>query len=59
MKEILGVKLYTSTETASLLGVTPQTVIKYIKEGKLASRVIGGKNYITEQNIKIFVSGEK
>lgn len=59
MKEILGVKLYTSTETASLLGVTPQTVIKYIKEGKLAARVIGGKNYITEQNIKIFVSGEK
>lgn len=55
MKEVLGVKLYTFKEVGELLGVQTQTVSKYAQEGKIKSRVIGGRKYITEENLKEFL----
>jgi excisionase family DNA binding protein len=58
MKEILEVKLYNVPEAAALLGVSLQTVRKYIKEERLQGQRIGRAFFITEPNLKAFLSGE-
>lgn len=55
MKEVLGVKLYTLKEVGELLGVQQQTVSKYVQQGKLKARVIGGAKYVSEENLKEFL----
>lgn len=55
MKEVLGIKLYTLAEVGDLLGVQRQTASKYIQQGKLKSRVIGGIKYVSEENLKEFL----
>jgi predicted site-specific integrase-resolvase len=55
MKEVLGVKLYTLVEVGELLGVQQQTVSKYIQQGKIAARTIGGYKYVSEESIKHFL----
>lgn len=55
MKEVLGVKLYSLKEVGELLGVQQQTVSKYIQQGKLKARVIGGAKYVSEENLKEFL----
>jgi excisionase family DNA binding protein len=54
-KVILDVKLYSLTEAAELLGVTKQTITKYLKEGRIVSTTIGGKKYLSEENIRAFL----
>ena len=55
MKEVLGVKLYTLKEVGELLGVQQQTASKYVQQGKLKARVIGGSKYVSEENLKEFL----
>jgi excisionase family DNA binding protein len=55
MKNILGTQLYNQKEVASLLGVTTNTVRKYMKEGKINSTLIGGRHYVCEEEIKRFL----
>ena len=57
MREIEGVKLFTVTETAETLGITPQTVRAYIKQGRLKGQRIGRPILITENSIKQFLNG--
>lgn len=52
---ILDVKLYSLTEAAELLGVTKTTITKYIKQGRIVSTLIGGKKYLSEENLKSFL----
>lgn len=54
-KVILDVKLYSLTEAAELLGVTKTTITKYIKQGRIVSTLIGGKKYLSEENLKSFL----
>ena len=54
-KVILDVKLYSLTEAAELLGVTKATITKYIKQGRIVSTLIGGKKYLSEENLKRFL----
>lgn len=56
MKNILGTQLYNQTEVASLLGITTNTLRKYIKQEKLKTTLIGGKQYISEDEIKRFIN---
>lgn len=56
MKEILGIKLYSIGEVGTLLGVTNQTIAKYIREGKLSARTIGKRYFVSEENLKKFVT---
>ena len=58
MREIEGIKLFTVTEAADTLGITPQTVRAYIKQGKLKGQRIGRPILITENSIKQFLKGE-
>ncbi len=55
MKEVLGVKLYSLQEVGELLGVQRQTASKYIQQGKLKARTIGGYKYVSEESIKDFL----
>jgi excisionase family DNA binding protein len=54
--EIEGIKFYTIPETAKALRVTPQTIRAYIKQGRLKSQRIGRPIFITENNLKEFLS---
>lgn len=58
MREIEGIKLFTITETADLLGITPQTVRAYLKKGRLMGQRIGRPILITERSIRQFLNGE-
>ena len=53
---IEGIKFYTVQETAKELKITPQTVRAYVKQNKLKGKRIGRPLYITENNIKEFIS---
>lgn len=54
-KVILDVKLYSLQEGADLLGVTRGTITNYIKKGRLLATTIGGRKYLSEENIKSFL----
>lgn len=54
--EIQGVKFYTVRETAEALNVTPQTVRKYIKEGRLKGQRVGRPILITEKDVREFLN---
>lgn len=56
MKNILGTQLYNQTEVASLLGITTNTLRKYIAQEKLKTTLIGGRKYISEDEIKRFIN---
>ncbi len=57
-REILGVKLYSLSEGAELLGVTRGTITKYISTGRIAATLIGGRKYLSEDNLKSFLQDE-
>lgn len=52
---ILEVKLYSLTEAAELLNVARTTITKYISSGRLSTTTIGGRKYVSEENIKSFL----
>lgn len=54
-KVILDVKLYSLAEAADLLGVTKGTITKYISTGRMTATTIGGRKYLSEENIKSFL----
>lgn len=56
MKEVLGIKLYSLAEVGQLLGVQRPTASKYIQQGKLKARTIGGHKYVSEENLKEFLN---
>ena len=54
-KVILDIKLYSLQEAADLLGVTRGTITKDISSGRIAATLIGGKKYLSEENLKSFL----
>jgi excisionase family DNA binding protein len=57
MREVEGVTLYTIPEAAKVLGVTAQTVRRYIKEGVLKAQRVGRPYLISGESLKRFVTG--
>jgi excisionase family DNA binding protein len=55
MIEIENIKFYNIQETAKALGVTPQTVRAYIKQGRLKGHRIGRPILIMEKNLIAFL----
>jgi excisionase family DNA binding protein len=55
MKEVLGIRLYSVAEVGQMLGVQRPTASKYIQQGKLKARTIGGHKYVSEENLKDFL----
>lgn len=50
-------KAYDVKEVSQLFNITPVTVRRYLQEGKLKGVKFGVKWYVTEENIKAFLSG--
>ena len=53
--EIEGIKFYTTLETAELLGVTIQTIRRYLELGRLRGHKIGRVTYITQKSLHEFL----
>jgi len=51
-------KIYTVMELAKLFHLTPQTVRKYLKEGKIKGKKVGTKWLVTEKAIKEFLESD-
>lgn len=52
-----GMTAYDVKEVCQLFNLTPQTVRKYLQTGKIKGAKFGVKWYVTEENIKAFLSG--
>jgi excisionase family DNA binding protein len=59
MIRIANINFLTVQETAKALGVTPQTVRTYIKQGRLKANRIGRPLLIMEESLKDFVLDNK
>lgn len=60
--EIEGIKFYTIAELTAILKVTPQTIRRYIKTGRLKGQRVGRPTLITEKSLHKFLgveAGEK
>lgn len=57
-QELFGVIHYTSKEAADILGVSRQTLMEYVKTGKIKAVKIGGKWCYRQENINHFLRGE-
>jgi excisionase family DNA binding protein len=56
MPKVIGdMTLYTVLELSKLLDVTEVTLRRYINEGKLKAKKIGGAYHISEEALKEFV----
>ena len=55
MKEIFGVKHYDIKETADILGISPTSVLNYIKIGTMKAAKVGGRWLIKEEDIKVYL----
>lgn len=56
MKVILGAQLYNQTELALLLGISTATVRKYVRQGRIHTTLIGGRKYISEEELRRFLN---
>lgn len=57
MKEIQGIKLYSTDEICKMLNCTPQTLCKVRRSGKLRYTKLGGRYYSSEEAIKDYLNG--
>ena len=51
-------KLYSLLELSEQLSVTPVTLRKYIRTGRLRGQKVGGKWFILEENLRDFFAGQ-
>jgi len=47
--------LYSTDEVAAFMGVTPRTVQRWIREGKLPAVVVGGTYRVKREDLQAFV----
>lgn len=56
MREIEGIKFFTTLEVASKLKVTPQTIREYIKQNKLKAQKVGRSFLVSEKSLFEFLN---
>ena len=57
-QDIQDLKLFTLTELEPILGVSHQTLLRYVKAGKLPAKKINGKWRVTRRDIEKYIEGE-
>jgi len=57
--EIGNVKTYTRNEVANILKCTPNTITKYIKQGKLEATPLNGQYRINEKQLQNFINNKR
>ncbi len=58
MPEIGGINVFTVQEICELFDLSPQSVRRYLREGKIKARKVGTKWLVTEEAIRAFLTGE-
>jgi excisionase family DNA binding protein len=58
-KVILGVELYELKEVAQLLGVTIQTIRRYVRVGYLTPTLVGKTKYISAEALREYLTHTK
>lgn len=53
---IFGVEYLTTRNAAQILGVTPQSVARWVLQGELTGTKIGKNCFFTESNLKDFLA---
>jgi len=59
MKQFGDIKLYDVQEIAKIFDMTPQSVRKFFKTGRIKARKVGTRWYVTEEAIREFLLGEQ
>lgn len=57
-QDLQDLRLYTLTEIEPILGVSHQTLLRYVNSGKLRAKKINGKWRVTRRDVEKFVEGE-
>jgi len=57
MKQFGDIKFYDVQEIARIFDMTPQSVRKYFKEGRIKARKVGTRWYVTEEAIRDYLLG--
>lgn len=57
MREIEGIRIYTTAEVAKQLGVTAATVRAHIKTGRLKAHRFGKGFTVTGDDLRAFITG--
>ncbi len=57
MKRFGDIKLYDVQEIAKAFDMTPQSVRKYFKEGRIKARKVGTRWYVTEEAMREYLLG--
>lgn len=52
------IKVYTVPEISKLFQLSPQSVRRYLKEGRIKGQKVGTKWLVSEEAIKKFLNGE-
>lgn len=56
-KEILGIKYYDANELVKIIGLSKNTILLYLKKGKIKGRKFGTKWFVTEEHLEEFLKG--
>ncbi|HME43130.1 MAG TPA: helix-turn-helix domain-containing protein [Syntrophorhabdales bacterium] len=59
MKEVAGIKLYNVRDLHEALGVNERTIREWFNKKRLRGVKISKEWYVTEENLKAFLSGEE
>lgn len=51
-------KLYSVKELEKILPITPLTIRKYIRKGKIKGRKIGKNWYVLKSDLEVFLDGK-
>jgi len=57
MIKIGDIKAYDVQELAKLFDMTPQSIRKFIREGRIKGRKVGTRWYVTEEAIRDYLMG--
>ena len=57
MIEIGDIKVYDVQEIAKMFDMTPQSIRKFIREGRIKGRKVGTRWYVTEEAIREYLLG--
>jgi len=57
MIEIGDIKAYDVQEIARIFDMTPQSIRKFIREGRIKGRKVGTRWYVTEEAIRDYLMG--
>ena len=59
MPEVGGINVFTVRELSELFTLSPQSIRRYLKDGKIRAKKVGTKWLVTEEAIREFLTGDE